>query len=42
MSNIKYKYSCDLCNFNTLYIYEWNKHINTDKHKRDGKKTNKV
>jgi hypothetical protein len=38
MSNTEYKYSCDLCNFNTLYISEWNKHINTDKHKRDGTK----
>ena len=38
MNNKKYKYSCELCNFNTLYLSEWNKHINTDKHKRDGAK----
>jgi hypothetical protein len=38
MDNKKYKYICELCHFNTLYLSEWIKHEKTDKHKRGGKK----
>ena len=38
METIKYKYSCKLCNFDTLYLSEWIKHEQCEKHKRGGKK----
>ena len=30
------KYSCEKCNFNTTNNYDFNKHLLTDKHKKDG------
>ena len=34
---ISYKFSCEKCNFNTNNNYDFNKHILTDKHKKEGK-----
>lgn len=42
MEIIEYKYSCELCNFHTLYLSEWTKHEKSEKHKRGGKKITDV
>ena len=31
------KYICNVCNYYTNFPSEWLKHINTEKHKREGK-----
>lgn len=36
MSNIKY--NCVICNFKTNYVSVWEKHINTEKHRKTGVK----
>lgn len=33
---IKYKYTCEICNIKARSDTEWNRHINSTKHKRGG------
>ena len=35
--NVKYFATCDCCNFKALDKSKWEKHINSEKHKRNGK-----
>jgi hypothetical protein len=37
LEKIKYYAVCDCCNYKALDKSKWNKHLNCEKHKRNGK-----